>query len=1228
MAISQSIAPPTLRVYQVQKTQTPVFATPPLGALIVGGSYEIINALDDEGNLNDNAKFCSYNQLPLFITTSAFPSPRHNIGEVTVLKNSVRIFHNFTGTLKELPTNPGSAHLLSYNLSTRAVIRSSSAANFTMVGKTIVLSIDNPVRLDTTKDVVVTFSGSDPLTPAQLATQINQKLGLDLASSVSLTGDSNPRLQILSPTFGAKSSVTIRGGGSGNTTLGFASTEQRVEGSGFRGQEDNFGSDTLSPWIEWFRGDYLAAGTSTTFPVGNQFGQIYEDDTYLNSKTSAVTFGPTQTIDIKVGDEMYADGVLVNSGEVMKIESTRFKIGTINTTLSTFDANGKLLTAVRDQTQVRLLTDPLPFAPRYTYFRAKYINVNSLATAAVLTGANSGSPAAPAFVQSLTAPTTPLNLTGLNLKVTVTDDDVEGPEQTFLFTGGPYADMNAVVTAIGSGITGVVATNSSGKLTLSTIKLGKAQAIKLSATSTANSALNFSTVSDTTDIGNDVEFNAGPAVLTSATIAFPITLTSGDVLSVGISTDSGSTYPTVKTHTSAGATYNTITSLVSALTADTGFIGSDLVVSNTSNKLNITSALTGSTTYLRIESGSTAATGSKINYTIGQTAEGYDGINGKSFKFKINDRPKIYFTTFNSNSLTDAIGLINEAVGTIVGRAGGTGLDKLELVSTLKGYASKIEVISDTSTLQAIRTLGFEPSNNITFGSGRPNPDAYLDNDGSINLSASFLRNPVTGYPFDPATTCLYIQYKGLRKDVSSIASNPGILSFFDVDTVDQLIGPITAENPLALGVYMALLNAPNTIVRALGIDEVSDTYPEGTPDAYTRALRFTESEDDYTLVPLSQEEAVHRLFATHVESLHDPEIGNSQKARRTRICPKTPTRALDTLISSGLSANTPVSTTNQINLDINPSSQLLSAGINPALPIPYSAQVFLKVNVNGTIRNYSVSAINSVNVTLRTTFTTGQNTDSFFLTTPLTDVIVNADWSLLIRGNALLVPGSTQPDYKKIAETINQFAQTYNDSTVNSRRISYDFPDKTKITLNGITLSIPGYYNSCMAAGSRSYNAPQQSLSNFTLKGAIGKTDSKLFTESELDIIAGGGVAIFKSDQEGFPLYMRHQLTVGTDSIESKEESIGVCIDIVEKVTRQKLSKYLGNRNIDAILMDELATIVDGVKRFLIDDIGCLRDFKIMGIRVNPNRPDGIDVEVSITPFYPLNEIRFYIYF
>lgn len=773
MPTNPPISAPNIKVYQVQQTQTNVIASPQLNPFIVGPCNEVIKAFNSDGSLNSDARKGPYEQLPQLILQTAFPSPRDNIDEVTVYPDSIRVFNNFSGNTKELPINPGTSFLVSHNYATRACMRTNAAASYAISGLTLVLCVNNPLRANNSLDVAVTFTGTNPLTHAQVAAQINAALGKTIAYEVGpLSGDLNKRVELLSDVYGALSSITIRAGGSANALLGLATAvEERVEGSGFRGQEDNFGGDTLTPWIEWFKGAYYSNAVSLSFPVGKQFGQKYEDNTFLNGYTAPVTYG-VGGIEIKVGDAFFADGVQVKSAEIMKVETTRFKLGTINPILSVYDENGKPVTIVRDQTQITLLSDPVPFAPRYAYFVAQYLKTNGTPTAATLTGLNSGQPAEQAFIESTVAPVGPFALAGLNLKVTVTVNDIEQQEVIYTFPGGVYTTMNDVVTAIGSNIPGVVATNVSGKLNLATTLFGKAQAISLASTSTANSTLNFSTVTNTTDIGKDVEFIALPAVLTTSGNIFPMSFLAGDTLLIDVSTDGGVT-STTKTHTeAANITYMNIGALVAALQGDAGFVGTDFTVSSSGNELVLTSVGTGLLVQLLANPASTMIGAGLIEYTPSQLAYGEDAIQGKTFKFLINDRPKIYTVVFQSNSLIDAISEINQSVGTVVAYTGGISNDKLKLISTLKGYASKVQVLLETATASTVSAFGFLPSNDIVTGTGRPFPDAWLDSNFDLNIGAEILRNPVTGVPFDPAASTLYIQYIGLRKDVSPAAKS------------------------------------------------------------------------------------------------------------------------------------------------------------------------------------------------------------------------------------------------------------------------------------------------------------------------------------------------------------------------------------------------------------------------------------------------------------------------
>ena len=53
------------------------------------------------------------------------------------------------------------------------------------------------------------------------------------------------------------------------------------------------------------------------------------------------------------------DGLQVLSGEVSKVESSRFRLGTIDTTLSTADSTGRYTTKVYDTAEVTTMLDDI-----------------------------------------------------------------------------------------------------------------------------------------------------------------------------------------------------------------------------------------------------------------------------------------------------------------------------------------------------------------------------------------------------------------------------------------------------------------------------------------------------------------------------------------------------------------------------------------------------------------------------------------------------------------------------------------------------------------------------------------------------------------------------------------------------------------------------------------------------------------------------------------------------
>jgi hypothetical protein len=910
----------------------------------------------------------------------------------------------------------------------------------------------------------------------------------------------------------------------------------------------------------------------------------------------------------------------------MKVEATRIKLGTVNTKLSTFDDDGNVVSAVYDAANVNTLFAATPFAPRYGWFMAKNLTGNAAATAAVLTGAVEGTAATPA---SVTAPAIPVGsppfaLAGLTLEFDVTVDGVVQDTQTFTFSGGPFANLAAIIAAVGTNVAGIFAHTDTGgtKISFSTNLTGADQALTLKSTSTALAALGFVAATTYSGTGTDVEFKDIPATLLGGTQTFAFTGTNLQTFIVQVSSDGGATWPVTRTYTFATGNLNfaNVAALVTELGTATrwggGVLPTEFVISNVGNKLKITSTATGSLVGLRIGSASTAigaTAATQLLFTSLQTDIGEENLNGQTLKFKLNDRLKTYAVPFVSDSLDAAVAAINEAVGWPVAAIGGTNSAQLVLTSSLKGYASKIEVVDDVTSAKADNALGFGSGNRIATGTGRPNPDFSIDVSGNVVLGAEVLRSQLTGLPFEPGNADIYIQYHGLRKDVSPLAADPGMLRISDVTTLGTVLSPITADNPLALGMFFMLLNAPGLECAAMGVDEATPAAPFGTLAAFTRVANAIQSEEVYAIAPLTHDILVHQMFKAHVEAMSGPE----QKGERILfVNAEEPLRAVDDVVASGLSAES-TATANQLVVDTNPTPGLVSRDLNP-LSLTYANQVTMELTVDGELRRYSVASVNGTLVSLRVTFATGENTDAYYSVTPLTETVTNADWSMSVRGSKLLIPGSTLPDKDKIAETVAAQSAAYQ-----QRRMYNVFPDTVIATINGTDTVLPGFYACAAIAGMVARFPPQQGFTNLPMTGFTGVVGSNdTFSVKQLNVMAGGGTYILVQDAQGAPLTCRHQLSTNLTSIETRELSITKVVDYVAKFMRTALRNFIGTFNITQPFLDTLSTVIQGMLGFLVEN-GIILGGELNNLIQNKDEPDTVMVDVTLDVPFPCNYIR-----
>jgi len=1237
-----SIQQPGTTVIQELRTVSPTVATATLPACIIGPAYEVVDVLDSDGLLNADAATEVYSQAALSILQSSYPAPRGNADELNVDEASVRGFLLENNILTELPRGDGgptgSAFLAESNLASRPSFVSERGDALAAVpwsianGDTLVIAIDNPVAADESEDVTVTIAAAGAnATAAEVIASINAAFGKTVASIFTPTDPVAAYVQISSTNWGASASVTLRGG----TALGefmWDVAVRRIEASGYRVQDDLDG-DLTSPWIEFFVGANTRAGGAVAWgPTpgaggGTGAGRILEGDAAgaahtAGAATPQIFSGPGTTVPLqassatRAGDLVYVDGVQLSTGEVLEVQASRFRMGTLNTALSTFDSDGDPTTRVYDVAESNVMIHSIPLAPRNVWFQAQGLQWGSISpapVAAVLTGSVSAASAQAAEIQSDTpipdATLAPVDLTGLTLIIGRVVDGVAQPNETFTFPGGSSygtGDTAALAADIDAGLSSdlvvsayrdVSATQS--WLRFRTVKTGQDQQVSLIlAGSTAAATLGFT--ADASHTGKDAEF-ANSATRSSVVWADP-----GNTVLTAVVVDSRGTHSL--SYTLTGAPYANAAAMLVELNDQANQIAwnGDIEVldwTEAAGELVATSKESGLAVNVTVG----GVAGGAMNFPAPAGA-GTDDLDTTQLLWSMDGSGCAYDLTFTSDSIDDAIAAINLLTGMTV--ASKTVGDALVLTSPMGGTASVVSVDS-ASTADMVLGLATTAVN----GSGRPNPDFYLDLAGSATFGAQILRNALTGQPFCPASAQAFLQYKGLRLDVSALSTaSEKLLTIDDTIALAAALSPLDDENPLGLGMFLALLNSPTTAVTGIGVDAVSTALPEGTLEAYARSADVLEAKDVYGLVPLSANAQVHQLFSTHVTAMSQP----TQRGERiVFINPPVPDRAYATVLASGDSNST--ANSNELALDQNPSAAIVAGGLNPAV-LTADDGVYVEVTVSNELRRYNVSAVSGSLLTLRTTFAAGENDDSFYSTTTLSTTLIDVDYTMRLRGDLLLITGTTLTDLPAVATAVGAAATAYR-----NRRVFYVFPDEVSVSLTAGLTNVPAYFAAAAVAGMVGQLNPSQGFTNYPITGLASVQGSNdTFKPSQLDTIAGGGVYVLYQTVAGAPVTCRHQLSTDTTSVERRELSITKAVDYVAKFLRNALRNFIGSFNITPAFLDQLSTIIQGQLAFLgTEGLGVVAAATLNNVIQDEDNPDTILVDVTLEVLYPANYIR-----
>ncbi len=397
--------------------------------------------------------------------------------------------------------------------------------------------------------------------------------------------------------------------------------------------------------------------------------------------------------------------------------------------------------------------------------------------------------------------------------------------------------------------------------------------------------------------------------------------------------------------------------------------------------------------------------------------------------------------------------------------------------------------------------------------------------------------------PLDLRGGSMYMEY---REWLSDFVGTVGAVS----TTADAaVLGTVHPDNPIAFGVDLALKNGGGSEVRFIGVSDPSET------DNWSSALEVLAGKDDvYNLAPMTHDETVLQLCATHVASSSNEETGLYRG-----LFVNLPYKATKALVSESTSddgepvlatlADDPDTSGTQYTLltITSGNAALLEAGVRPKDVVRYL---------------YS---------------TDGFGNDEYY-EFPIEDVINETTVRLSAAHTVAIATAQKIEVWRPLRRT--EIAQDVADRAVayGSSRVCATIPDQ--FPSGGVT--VPGYFLSAILAGLRGGAAPHQPLTHVALQG-IDNVDrvTDLFTESDLNLMAGQGVWIVTKNKQGV-IYTRHAVTTDPTSIDTREESVRTNLDSISSFINRYLQGYIGKFNVTPQTLSILQSQVDAALEYL----------------------------------------------
>jgi len=452
--------------------------------------------------------------------------------------------------------------------------------------------------------------------------------------------------------------------------------------------------------------------------------------------------------------------------------------------------------------------------------------------------------------------------------------------------------------------------------------------------------------------------------------------------------------------------------------------------------------------------------------------------------------------------------------------------------------SAEVVAAGGASSITFTSTTVFQPYSGLLDDTNTAGVDAALvanaaDWDYAADLglpSTATGRNGSDFSPFAGGYGSVYLSFKAL---VIPLAGETMIEINRDVDIVPK-VGETSIENWLGRGTLEAFTGNQNRVVYALrtGGDTVAD---------FTTALRKIQTTDRvYALAGMTDSEAVMELLRDHCTTMSNK---FNKNFRRAYIGTDSPGAYVQWGALTGGGYRTG---------DLASSVVTLDAAFR-------SAWKFAATDVGSTITLQSVGQ----------TYTILEVLSDFEVLTDAADVLTVSNSNLIL----------TRADTPTNTALYVQARSV----KLGSRRISNVWCDNPTVTENGVTVVLPAKFLAAEIAGLRCALLPQQGLT-MTEVTSVEAAPSMFtsFDPADLDGVASAGTFIVTQESEGGDVFIRHQLTTGTEEgALAYEDNVGVIVDEFGYAEKDAFKLYVGRRNATP---DTIAEIDDKLKALATD--------------------------------------------